>query len=428
MDRKTKLTDAFFAKAIADISAQNTLYFTPRQLLYFLDKRLKRKMSIAVPGNIGLYLFLSLWTTGFFGGFLSTAIGKVAFPIVIILFNLSCIYFLYRASNDVNSSQDSRRSGAMLLQVLGIFIAIAGILYGLSINSILAYWIAALIGLGSLWLGIGQKRRVSDLPERLLIGSTQIDDWLNAWSGANGSILHLLPSVSEFLPAQSTAQSTAQSEAEAIRSQEITAYSFDRLVVCQSDAIAQTLIANNYHFENNCAILSLSGYPQNIFDTTMQMLRRNPNLKIFALHDCCASGVAMVHQLRTSPQWFLDSFASSSNLTMIDVGLLPRQVMSANQDLFVQQSNAAARVAKGLSAEVKQGLTVAECEWLESGYFVELESFTPQRLIRILNYSLAKFQQMGATETGAVETSDSSFFLVLDGQESSDIYASDSFG
>ena len=38
---------------------------------------------------------------------------------------------------------------------------------------------------------------------------------------------------------------------------DVSAYSFDRLVVCDSAIIAQFLIANNFHFENNCAVLSI---------------------------------------------------------------------------------------------------------------------------------------------------------------------------
>ncbi|NET29771.1 hypothetical protein [Okeania sp. SIO1I7] len=46
---------------------------------------------------------------------------------------------------------------------------------------------------------------------------------------------------------------------------EVTAYSFDRLIVCETAEIAQFLIANNFHFEHNCAVLSIDGYPQNIW-------------------------------------------------------------------------------------------------------------------------------------------------------------------
>jgi hypothetical protein len=36
-----RLTDTFFAKLLVDISASNTLFFTPTQLYYLLNKRLQ---------------------------------------------------------------------------------------------------------------------------------------------------------------------------------------------------------------------------------------------------------------------------------------------------------------------------------------------------------------------------------------------------
>ena len=33
------------------------------------------------------------------------------------------------------------------------------------------------------------------------------------------------------------------------------------------------LLANNFHFENNCAILSIEGYPPNVFETVRAMLK-----------------------------------------------------------------------------------------------------------------------------------------------------------
>ena len=42
--------------------------------------------------------------------------------------------------------------------------------------------------------------------------------------------------------------------------------SIAQLIICDRDEIAQFLTANNVYFENNCAILSISGYPQSIFN------------------------------------------------------------------------------------------------------------------------------------------------------------------
>jgi diaminopimelate decarboxylase len=60
------------------------------------------------------------------------------------------------------------------------------------------------------------------------------------------------------------------------------------------------------------------GYPQSIFSTTMEMLRRNPDLKVYAIHDSSPKGVSLINHLRNSERWFLNS-----SVTIIDIGLFP---------------------------------------------------------------------------------------------------------
>lgn len=80
----------------------------------------------------------------------------------------------------------------------------------------------------------------------------------------------------------------------------MTAYTFNRLVVCDNSSVTQLLIANNFHFENNCAIVSITGYPQRIVSTIMQMLRRNPDLKVYTVDDYSPKGISLAHHLRSS--------------------------------------------------------------------------------------------------------------------------------
>jgi hypothetical protein len=62
-------------------------------------------------------------------------------------------------------------------------------------------------------------------------------------------------------------------------------------------------------------------------------------------------------------------------------------------------------------------------EWLKAGYFVDLQSFTPQKLMQIVSQGIAKIQNLG-------EAADSNFILVGDVGVSggSFIYDSDNFG
>ena len=194
----------------------------------------------------------------------------------------------------------------------------------------------------------------------------------------------------------------------------VTNYSFDRLVVCQSDEIAQMLIANNFHFENNCAILSISGYPQRIFDTTMQMLRRNPDLLVFAFHDCSPEGITLASELRTNLRWFPDE-----TIVIVDVGLSPRQILAAKKDMFIQSSKNSAQASQLLADSIRENLSKVELEWLDRGNCVELESFTPQQLIHVLNRSIANSQQ--------AELAEDSAFILVGGSDSS-FYTTESFG
>ncbi|WOD39813.1 hypothetical protein [Nodosilinea sp. E11] len=337
MDVKIRFTDGFFAKALADISANDTLYFTPKQLLYLLEKRLARKAAL--------------------------------------------------------TARSAKIGGGAVLIFVGFVTAVFGI--GLVVIAI------------GLWLLISGLRSSARRPQLrgLTITETMVNTWLQQWQRINGSSTRLL-----------SAPSAAQPLAPA--AEDVTAYSFDRVLVCDSGAIAQLLIANNIHFEHNCAVLSITGYPQTIFATTMAMLRRNPDLQVLALHNCSPRGVALMHELRTSPDWFAENTPM-----IVDLGLLPRQIEAARQQSYIQTSTDSAQAATTMSAEVRQSLSEAELQWLEAGYFVELESFTPQKLIQIVSRGIARLQNLGAAD-------DDNLILMGDTGDRSGtlIYTSDNFG
>jgi hypothetical protein len=113
---------------------------------------------------------------------------------------------------------------------------------------------------------------------------------------------------------------------------ELKQYSFDRAVICDDAEIARCLIANNFHFENNSAVLSVDGYPHDIFATVMDMLRLNPELQVYAVHDASRRGVALPHILSTEPRWF-----AGTTVKIFDVGLLPRQIF--NRPVVVEKKS-----------------------------------------------------------------------------------------
>ncbi|MEO1378121.1 MAG: hypothetical protein AAFW70_28380 [Cyanobacteria bacterium J06635_10] len=405
-DTKYKFTDPFFQKIITDISANGTLYFTPKQFFYLLDRRIAKKNN-QINGWIGwvvLGIILSLifpFGTYFF----------VGLTIVILL-----IISLRQSKSKANKIR-VRKGNAKFLQIGGILILIAGILFSLSINSFLLFVISVILGMLSIYLGTTQLNSLSEIPnfaeppDTLTINQNLFQEWVNRWQQINDTITNMLPS-----PRQENTPANINPD--------ITAYSFDRVVICDSAEIAQLLIANNFHFENNCAVLSITGYPENIFDTVMEMLRRNPDLQVYALHNASLRGVTLVNHLRTSPNWFLNT-----DVTIYDLGLLPRQLMN-NSKAFIQAHEEYARDARNLSQDVRRDLTEAEIEWLESGKFVELESFTPKRLLRVVTQGIAKSRQAGSLQSDSDDTTFIGGYDDYDNNNDSSItiFAVDSFG
>jgi hypothetical protein len=134
---------------------------------------------------------------------------------------------------------------------------------------------------------------------------------------------------------------------------------------------------------------------------------------VYALHDCTPRGIGLVNQLRTSPNWF-----QNSSVIIIDIGLLPRQIIAAGDSMLVLNSSEYARDAVQLPPEIRQNLVSEELEWLEAGNFVKLESFSPQRLIQLLNRGIAESRDLGRDGR----------HCILLGDEDSSIYVVDCFG
>jgi hypothetical protein len=145
-------------------------------------------------------------------------------------------------------------------------------------------------------------------------------------------------------------------------------YSFDRAVICDRARTVDVLLANNFHFENNCAVLSVDGYPPGPFATIRKMLQQNPRLKVFALHDATPVGCELAHQLATAPDWF------AGQIKVIDVGLRPSHA-TRFRGLFQPAGRA--------SINESTAITAWEAQWL-SRYTLELAAIRPEQLIKRL--------------------------------------------
>jgi len=177
-------------------------------------------------------------------------------------------------------------------------------------------------------------------------------------------------------------------------------YSFDRVVVCDRARTVDLLLANNFHFENNCAVLSIGGYPEAVFDPVRAMLKRNPQIEVFALHDATPFGCRVAHRLTHDPDWF-------HGRRVIDVGLRPRHV--AKHEAYW--------LASGVhDVDAGGGLSAEEATWL-ARYQVELAVYRPEAVLRALFRAI---NQSGELALAAADSGGPS--------DDSDVDSFDSFG
>ena len=170
-----------------------------------------------------------------------------------------------------------------------------------------------------------------------------------------------------------------QDESKPVRAPEpdIGDYSFDRAVICDRARTVDLLLANNFHFENNCAVLSVGGYPRQAFETVRRMLRRNPRLEVFVLHDITPEGCRLAHRLANDPEWF-----KGMGIRIVDVGLRPVH----------------AKPFEGLYEDARReipsggGISPEEAKWL-SRHSLELAVIRPEQIVKRLFRSMSQSQQ-----------------------------------
>lgn len=173
-------------------------------------------------------------------------------------------------------------------------------------------------------------------------------------------------------------------------SAELDAYSFDRAVITDNAEIVDVLVSNRFHFENNCAVLSIDGHPRGAFEQIRRMLRNNPRIEVFALHDATVAGCRLAHRLRHDPEWFRDVGR------VYDVGLRPEHAPYFEYAVMDVEER----------VEPHPALSAAEVAWL-SAHYLELAAIRPEQLIKRL-YRAMTHQPIVDDRDGGTSGSDGS--------------------
>ncbi|HEX7240802.1 MAG TPA: hypothetical protein VF263_11085 [Longimicrobiaceae bacterium] len=183
------------------------------------------------------------------------------------------------------------------------------------------------------------------------------EHYLAVWAGVHGPVAGLVP-------AREAAALPGPREV----APDVAAFSFDRAVVTDRWEVAAMLVANRFHFEHNCAVLSLDGFPEGISGTVKEMLRRNPQLTVFALHDASPDGCLLPLTLREA-DWFPDP-----SVRVVDLGLRPETARRLRLPVVHVP-------VRRLPPRLDEVLPPEDVEWLAAGNTVELSALRPAQIM-----------------------------------------------
>jgi hypothetical protein len=284
-----------------------------------------------------------------------------------------------------------KSSSRKVLLVLGFVTLFAGGFIA-TVSSSLGVLLGALVGAAMLVV-MGLRAKPPDTPQ---LPRAAFSSMLERWKRAHGAPAKLV---------QRVAPAAARSSQSRPLPRELASYSFDRAVICDRPETVDLLLANNFHFENNCAILSVTRYPEAVFEPVLEMLRRNPRIEVYALHDASAEGHVLARKLAMSPEWF----RGIGRVT--DVGLLVKHAAKM-RGLWT--------ASQGSSRAAFPDLTAEENAWL-AAYSLELAAIRPEQVVKRL------FRAM--TQPGVqVATGDGGFYFVGGSFGGSDAGTSDGGG
>jgi hypothetical protein len=227
-------------------------------------------------------------------------------------------------------------------------------LVGMAVGTAIHSWVAGVLvgGLAAVGLPLLIRRLASPT---LAVPTEEFDRLWKRWQGVHGA-----PKGVIVRRSHPTGPRAAEPD--------LADYSFDRAVICDRARTVDLLVANNFHFENNCAVLSVGGYPPGPFETIRAMLRRNQRLQVLVLHDATVAGCRLAHQLATSPEWFRHLPG------VTDVGLRPSHA-GPFKGLYLASPTGPVPAGDGITAK--------EAAWL-SQYTLELAAIRPEQVLKRL--------------------------------------------
>jgi len=114
---------------------------------------------------------------------------------------------------------------------------------------------------------------------------------------------------------------------------DIYAYGAERLIICQHDLLVDWLVLNEFHLNERSLVLSESGYPEYLLGPVQELLRAQPDMPIFLLHDGTPLGTAMNERILKNPKFEVGSHP------IVDLGLYADDVRKLRLPSFLRRQD-----------------------------------------------------------------------------------------
>jgi len=199
----------------------------------------------------------------------------------------------------------------------------------------------------------------------MALEASQVKLWLQRWQKVHGPPAGLIEQARLPRPRQEQTDPS------------LLDYTVERAVICDKPETVDFLLANNLHIEQRCAILTLGGYPTERFEEIRQMLRRNPQLAVFVLHDASYNGCRLHQELIQNKDWFPGS------RRVWDIGIFPRHA---------QHFKGLWTPAQSPPSTALLGYKPAELAWLQK-YRLSLMALPPPLLLKQLRKVFNHYSQ-----------------------------------
>lgn len=152
---------------------------------------------------------------------------------------------------------------------------------------------------------------------------------------------------------------------------DLTLYGLPKLLICESDEIAQMLRFNQFHLQTPCAVLSLREASP-LTENVQKMLCRAEEPQVFFLHDASLQAFNLIPNLG-------ETLALKADIPLRPLGLRP--IHAQRLHLFAQKN---AKVSSNIDLSEISYLDEKEKTWLKKGFTTEVSAVSPVRLLRVL--------------------------------------------